>query len=512
MENTSVNTKKKKRLGEMDLTTGNFFWKVPLFALPMALTTLLQLLYTTVDLTTVAQYGGGSLSMSAVGSNTPLINLILSLFVAMAVGVNVAVGNAKGANDKERASKALHSSIIFALLCGITVGILGYFIAPYLLRLMNTPESIFSKATQYLQIYFVGMPFLMIYNFGSQALRALGDSQRPLYILILSGIFNIIFDPILVIYGHMDVAGVAWATVISEAISALLTLLWLFLHKKGYVYLEWKKLRMDKESIKEIVKIGLPAGIQALGFNIPNVLIQSSLYTIDNYTINGVLISQDEIIAGSSASSNIEGYVYAFIDAFAMTAVSFVGQNYGAKKEENIKKVFWDCQIWMMICCLICSLICGFFDEEVLSIFITDGQGIVRANALEAGKQRMYMMIFTYVLDGFMDIFGCYLRGMKHSTTPAMITLIGVTGSRILFLYALFPLPQFHTIFWLYFTYPLSWAIVDIIYIPVTLYIQKKVFRSFHTEETKAPAVADSNELAASSASKLPIKKYSNKK
>ena len=507
MENTE-SVKRHHRLSEMDLTSGNFFWKVPLFALPMALTTLLQLLYTTVDLSTVSQFGGGSLSMAAVGSNTPLINLILSLFVAMAVGVNVTIGNAKGANDKERASRALHSSIIFSVLCGIAVGLLGYFISPYLLKLMDTPDSIFANATTYLRIYFIGMPFLMIYNFGSQALRALGDSQRPLYILIISGLFNIVFDPVFVIYGHMDVAGVAWATVISEAISALLTLLWLFLHKKGYVYLQFKNLKMDSQSIKDIVRIGLPAGIQALGFNIPNVLIQSSLYTISNYAIDGVLISQDEIVAGASASSNIEGYVYAFIDAFAMTAVSFVGQNYGAKNEKNIKKVFWDCQIWMAICCLVCSLICFFLDDEVLGAFITEGNGIVRANALAAGKQRMYMMVFTYVLDGLMDISGSYLRGMKHSTAPAMITLFGVTGSRILFLYLLFPLAQFHTVFWLYFTYPLSWAIVDIIYIPVVLMLQKKVFASFQPgSNSSQPSPSTGN-----ASSPLPVKKYSNKK
>lgn len=503
----TVETKKKShRLTEMDLTNGNFFWKVPLFALPMALTTILQLLYTTVDLYTVANFGGGSLSMSAVGSNNPLINLILSLFVAMAVGVNVVIGNAKGANDKERAEKALHSSLIFALICGFAVALLGYFMAPILLQWMDTPASLLDKATEYLQIYFLGMPFLMVYNFESQALRALGDSKRPLYILLISGAFNVVCDLLFVIYGKMDVAGVAWATVISEAISAVLTILWLSFYKKGYVSLHWKKLKMDKESISGIVKIGLPAGIQALGFNIPNVLIQSSLYTITNYTINGVAISQEEIVSGASASATIEGYVYAFIDAFAMTAVSFVGQNYGAKKEDNIKKIFWYCQLWMAICCLLCSLICYLWDDEILGVFITEDDTVNKVNALAAGKERMYLMVFTYVLDGIMDVCGSYLRGMKHSTTPAMITLFGVTGTRILFLYTLFPLEMFHTIFWLYFTYPLSWAIVDLIYIPVILYIQKKVFRSFH-EGKKEVLPAE-----AGGAKKMPVTKFTNKK
>lgn len=469
------------KIREMDLTTGNLFWKIVIFALPMALTTILQLLYTTVDLYTVANFGGGSNSMSAVGSNTPLINLIISLFVSMAVGCNVAMGNAKGAHDKERAQKVLSTSLIFSLLCGLVVGVLGYFISPYLLDLMDTPDSLMNNATLYLQIYFIGMPFLMVYNFGSQDLRALGDSRRPLYILIISGALNVAFDFIFVIFGKMDVAGVAWATVISEAVSAVLTVLWLSINKKGYVHVIYKELKIDRKSLADIVKVGLPAGVQALGFNIPNVMIQSSLYTITNYTINGSLISQEEIVAGASASSTIENYVYAFIDAFAVTCVSFIGQNYGARNVSNIKKVFWYCQIWMVIFWAICSLFVLIIPNQILGVFITGGDNFNRENALAAGRERMYMMVFTYCLDGIMDIDSSYLRGMRHSTSPAVITLAGVTGSRILFLYTLFPMPYFHTIFWLYFTYPLSWIIVDFIYIPVTLHIQKKVFRQLES-------------------------------
>lgn len=468
---------KKKRSQEMDLTTGNLFWKIPLFALPMALTTILQLLYTTVDLYTVANFGGGSNSMSAVGSNSALINLLVSFFVSIAVGANVALGNAKGANHKDIAENVLHTSLVFSLIVGLVVGVAGYFLAPYLLKLMGTPEEIFSKSVEYLGIYFIGAPFLLVYNFGSQCLRALGDSRRPLYILIISGIVNIACDLIFVIFFHMDVSGVAWATVLSEAVSAILTVLWLWINKNGYVHLTWKEMKMDKQSLLSIIKIGLPAGVQALGFNIPNVLIQSSLYTITNYTIDGVLISQTEIVAGASASSQIEGYVYAFIDAAAMTCVSFVGQNYGARKKENIRKIFWYSMVWMLISWGACTFITLLWPSEVLGIFITDGNGVNRSNALAAGKERLVLMMLTYCLDGFMDVDGQYLRGMKRSTSPALITLIGVTGSRILFLYTLFRLDYFHTIFWLYFTYPLSWAIVDIIYIPVILLSERKIFR-----------------------------------
>ncbi len=462
----------------MDLTNGNLFWKIPLFALPMAFSTILQLLYSTVDLWTVSHYGGGSLSMSAVGSNSPLINLIVTLFVSLAVGANVAMGNAKGANDRNRAQSILSSSMILSLIVGILVGIIGFFLSPLLLKMMNTPEDILSLATDYLQIYFLGLPFLMIYNFGSQVLRALGDSRRPFYFLAISGIINVLFDLLFVIYGKMDVKGVAWATVISEFLSALFIILWLTLNKKGYVRLDFRHLKMDGKSIADILKIGIPAGLQGLGFCIPNVLIQSSLYTIHNYTIHGVLISEDEILSGASASAQVEGYVYAIIEAFALACVSFVGQNYGAGKKENIKKIYFYSLAWMAIGWAICSLLVLLIPNPILSVFITDGKGIDKDNALAAGRERMFMMVFTYILDGFMDISSQYLRGMKHSVAPAIITLVGCTGTRIVFLYTLFLyVDYFHTIFWLYFCYPLSWIFVDLIYIPVCLSITKKTFR-----------------------------------
>lgn len=478
---------RKSIFKEMDLTSGKLFWKLPLFSLPMALTTVLQLLYTTIDLYTVSEYGGGNNSMSAVGSNSALINLIVAFFVSIAVGANVALGNAKGANRQDTAQNVLHTSLIFSLFIGIFVGILGYFLAPYLLRLMGTPDSILENATLYLKIYFIGAPFLLVYNFGSQCLRAIGDSQRPLYILFISGAINIAFDLIFVICFHMDVMGVAIATIMSEAVSAILTILWLSINKKGYVHIKWKELKMDGNCLKNIIRIGLPAGVQALGFNIPNVLIQSSLYTISNYSINGIAISQDEIVAGSSASSQIEGYVYAFIDAVAMACISFVGQNYGARKKDNIRKVFWYSMFWMLIFWGICALIVLLIPYQILGVFITESETVREANALAAGKERMFLMIFTYFLDGIMDVAGQYLRGMKKSTAPALITLIGVTGSRILFLYTLFQLDYFHTIFWLYFTYPLSWIIVDIIYIPVIIILERKVFKSFEVKKEETP-------------------------
>ncbi len=482
MKNSSCT--KVKRSSEMDLTDGNLFWKIPKFALPMAFTTILQLLYTTVDLFTVSKFGGGNNSMSAVGSNTPLINLIVTFFVSFSIGANVVMGNAKGAKDKDRALKILNTSMILSLISGFVVGIVGFFISPYMLKWMNTPEGILTKSTEYLQIYFLGLPFLMVYNYGSQILRALGDSKRPLYILIISGLINVACDFLFVIVFKLDVIGVAWATVLSEVVSAVLIVLWLILNKKAFVRLNILKMKIDRSSMSDILKIGIPSGLQGLGYCIPNVMIQSSLYSITDYQINGTPINIYEIVAGSSASSTIENYVFAFVDAFASAITAFVGQNYGANNKTNIKKTFVYAIFWSLVTWGICSFICCVFPNQVLSVFITEGDNINYQNALMAGKERMIMMVLTYSIDTLMDLSSAYLRGMKHSLAPSINTITCCVGLRIFFLVVLFPLPTFHTIFWLYFVYPLSWTLSVLIFIPLIIIIQKKVFKEID-ERTK---------------------------
>ena len=462
---------------EMDLTVGNLFLKIPMFVLPLMMTTIFQLLYTTIDLWCVSSYGDGAISMSAIGSNSALINLIITVLVSLATGANVCISMAKGANDRIRANKILHTALIVAIVGGVVVSIFGFFMAPVFLKLMGTPSSIIGKATIYLKIYFLGVPMLMIYNFGSQMLRALGDSKRPLYILIISGIFNVAFDLLFVCIFKMDVMGVAIATVISQAVSAILTIGWFVVNKNGFVRLKIAELRVNKKELIEILKIGIPAGLQGLAFCIPNVLIQSSLYTINDYYINGVLISQDEIVAGASASSQIEGYIFAMLDAFAVGLVSFTGQNFGAKKKTNMRKCYWYSFIWMMIFWVCCLILVVLIPEVLLSIFIKKSEGIVISSAIAAGKQRLFIMGFTYFLDGLMDINSDYLRGMKVSTPPAIITMLGCSGTRILFLLTLFKTPQFHTIFWLYAAFPISWILVNLVYIPVVLVSEKKMFK-----------------------------------
>lgn len=479
----------KREEKDNDLTKGNLFFKIPLFALPLALTTIFQLLYTTVDLLTVTYFGGGTLSMTAIGSNSVLINLIITVFTSIPLGANVAMGNAKGAKNQERAERILHTSLIIGLLSGILVGVFGFFLSHYFLEWMGTPTNIIDKSAEYLRIYFIGMPFLMIYNYGSQIMRALGDSKRPFYILTIAGLINVAFDFLFVISFGLDVAGVAWATVLSELVSAVLVILWLSLYKKGFVHITWKKMRIDSFALREILLIGLPAGIQGLAFSIPNVMIQSSLYSITDYVINGESIGMNEIISGASASAQVEGYLFALIDSFSAATVAFVGQNYGARNSKNIRKSFWYSCLWMMIAWGIFALFSGLFPEEMLGIFMNEEEGLNLSNALVAGKERMYIMVFTYWLDGIMGICAAYLRGMRHSTSPAIITLLGCTGLRILFIVTLFNnVAEFHTIFWLYAAFPISWILVDLVYIPTIILTEKKVFAELNRNNDASSA------------------------
>lgn len=471
------------RKSELDLTQGNLFIKTIKFCLPLMLTTIFQLLYTTIDLWTVSKFGGGSLSMTAIGSNGALINLIVTVLVSLSTGANVCISVAKGAQDKEKAERILHTAFVVAFFGGIIFAIIGFFLAPVLLQIMDTPESIIYKATTYLRIYFIGCPMMVTFNFGSQMLRALGDSKRPLYFLIISGLVNVLFDLVFVIKLKMDVAGVAIATIISQVVSAGLVIWWFHHNKRGFVNLHFTKLRIHKQELLEILRIGIPAGLQGLAFSIPNVLIQSSLYTIDSEVIDGIVIGQNEIISGSSASSQLEGYIFAMIDAFAVGCVSITGQNYGAKNSKNMKRGYLFSFAWMSIFWAGCLLVVLIFSMELLQIFIKDSEGIIVHNALLAGRERILLMSFTYILDGLMDLNGCYLRGMKRAGIPALITMIGCTGTRILFLLTIFRLEYFHTIMWLYAAFPISWILVNIVYIFVVPIVQKQTFKLIEEKE-----------------------------
>ena len=427
-----------------DMTTGNLFAKIILLAIPAMLAMMAQLLYTTIDLATVSA-GDGAESMSAIASNTALINLIIVVFTGTSLGANVILSEAKGAGNKEKASNVLHSSLLFALISGIFVGVLGFFISDNLLELMGTEEHYFSKAALYLKIYFCGLPFLMIFNYAAQLLRAQGDSRSPFLALFISGIINVGFDCLFVFPMHLGVAGVALATIIAEAISAVVCVLFLMFGKKNFVNFSFKKLKIHAE-ILEVLKIGLPAGLQGFFFSLPNVFIQSSLYTIDPGNVN--------LENGATASGNVEGYFYAICDAIAVSTMTFIAANIGAKKKDNIKKCALYGLIWGAIFCAIIALIVLVFHRPILSLFVKEEE------AITAGYTRLSIMSYMYFFDFTMAYTGAVLRGMKRSSLPMFTTLICCTVLRIVLILTVFNnVEMFHTVFWLYALFPITWVI-----------------------------------------------------
>ena len=427
-----------------DMTTGNLFAKIILLAIPAMLATMAQLLYTTIDLATVSA-GDGAESMGAIASNTALINLIIVVFTGTSLGANVILSEAMGAGNKEKASNVLHSSMLFALVSGIFVGVLGFFISDNLLELMGTEEHYFAKAALYLRIYFCGLPFLMLFNYAAQLLRAQGDSRSPFLALMISGLVNVGFDFLFVFSMHMGVAGVALATIIAEAISALICILFLIFSKKNYVNLSLKKLKIHSELL-EVLKIGLPAGLQGFFFSLPNVFIQSSLYTIDPGNVN--------LENGATASGNVEGYFYAICDAIAVSTMTFIAANIGAKKKENIKKCAFYGLIWGAIFCTIIAIVILLFHRPILSLFVKEKE------AIDAGYTRLSIMAYLYFFDFAMAYTAAVLRGFKRSKFPMFTTLICCTVLRIVLILTVFNnIEVFHTVFWLYMLFPITWVI-----------------------------------------------------
>ena len=462
--------------GQTDMTSGNLFGKIALFALPLFLTTVMQLLYSTIDLISVQMWGGGDTSMGAIAANGSLINLIIVVFNNMALGSNVAIANAKGAGDKERASRVLHTATLFSFLAGIVVGIVGFFLSDNLLEMMGTEADYVPLATKYLQIYFLGLPALMVYNYAARNMNAMGDSQTPFIILAISGLINIGFDFVFVYFWHLDVIGVGVATVIAEIASAIMALSFLFLRKSNYVSLHWKKLRIHRDSLVEIVRIGLPAGLQGFFFALPNVFVQSKLYTIEPGNL--------DLSNGAIASGQIESYIFAGIQAISSACLAFTAANHGALRKDNIKKVWLYSSLLIGIYTVVCDVLILTIYPYALHLFVSSDA------AVEYGRQRLFVIGLTYTLDGVMDVFASALRGMKKSTYPMLITLIFCTALRILFLETAFNLEFFHNVGWLYAVFPISW-ILSVIGNGVGLLIfAPKIFRQIDEDKAKKEAAA----------------------
>ncbi len=425
----------------IDMLNGSLFKNVIAYTIPIILTGILQLLFNAADLVIVGRFCG-SISVAAVGATTSIINLIVNLFIGLSVGAGVVVAQSIGAGDNKKTHRTIHTAIPTALLGGIILTIIGIGLSETFLKWMDTPEDVLPLSTLYMEIYFAGIIFMMLYNFCASILRAAGDTKSPLIFLTIAGIINVVLNVIFVTLFDLNVAGVALATTISQAVSAILVLLTLA-KRNDSCKLYLSKIRFYKNELFEIIKVGLPAGIQGSLFSISNVIIQSSINSFGSV-----------VMSGNAAALNIEGFVYTILNAFHQTTLNFTGQNVGANQYKRAKKVFLMCLGCVFVIGISISTLVYLFGPQLLSIYITDSP-----EAIECGLVRMSCLFIPFCLLGLMDVSGGGLRGMGVSFIPMVISIIGVCGLRIGWIYTIFQLPQFHTPEWLYHSYTVSWAV-----------------------------------------------------
>lgn len=449
---TMTQAKTKK---EVDLTVRPLFRKIIMFSLPLILTGMLQLLYNAADIIVVGQFAGHT-AMAAVGSTGALVNLVTNLFIGLSVGALAAAAKWVGAKNPDAADKVVHTAVTVSVIGGVAVGLFGFFASKWMLGLMSTPDSVLPLSTLYLKIFFVGMPFNLLYNFGASILRACGDTKRPLVILSLAGVVNIILNIVLVAGFRMSVAGVAIATTVSQLISAVLVVL-VLMRREGYGRLSLKKLRIHKSALVDIVKIGLPAGIQSTIFSLSNVIIQSSINSFG-----------DVAMAGNAAAANIESFVYVSMNSVSQACLTFTGQNYGAAKPKNIQLALLQCILFGTGVGLVLGISAYLASSALLYLYNTDPE------VIRYGAQRMSVISTTYFLCGIMEILVGALRGIGHSVTPMIVSIVGVCGVRILWIYTLFAAER--NLIMLYLSYPVSWLFTLLAHLVCYLIVRRKEF------------------------------------
>ncbi|MCH5204420.1 MAG: MATE family efflux transporter [Oscillospiraceae bacterium] len=443
---------------EMDMCSGSVLKKMLMFSLPLMASGVLQLLFNAADVIILGRFAGDN-SMGAVGSTSSLINLLTNLFVGLAVGVNVVAARAHGANSASDMHEAVHTSMLLSIICGIILAVVGFVFSPQILKLMNAAESQLPLASQYLRIYFLGTPALVVYNFGSAILRAVGDTKRPLYFLTTAGVLNLLLNILFVVAFSMDVAGVALATVISQCLSAALTVICI-MREQGEIHLDLRKLCINKRVLIGVIKVGLPAGVQGCIFSMSNVLIQSSVNLFGDITVDG-----------NSAAQSIEGFIYMAMNTFYQAAISFTGQHVGAKRYDRIPRIL----LCSLGCVIVTGLVLGWsayiFGDKLLSIY-SDSTEVI-----EAGINRVRVICTTYALCGMMDVMVGMMRGLGYSTVPMIMSLIGACGLRILWLATAFQIPEFHNTFTIYASYPISWAITFLAHVICYSVIWRRIRR-----------------------------------
>ncbi|MBQ1849128.1 MAG: MATE family efflux transporter [Lachnospiraceae bacterium] len=447
---------KKRKSYEIDMCNGPLLGKIVVFYLPLMLSGVLQLLFNAADIIVVGQFAGDE-ALAAVGSTSSLINLLVNIFIGLSVGTNVLVARYFGAGQKKELSEMVHTSVLTALVSGVFLIFVGFFIARPALTLMGVPEDVIDMSILYIRIYLAGMPVMMAYNFGSAILRAVGDTKRPLYYLLTAGVVNVVLNLIFVIVFQMSVAGVALATVISQGLSAYLVLRCLMKTESDY-QLVLSKLHINWDKLLKMIAIGIPAGLQGSLFSISNVLIQSSVNSFGKI-----------VMAGNTAASNIEGFVYTSMNALYQTSISFTGQNYGAKKFDRIGKILVICQVLVIGVGLILGNGAYLFGGTLLKLYTDNPE------AISYGVRRLSVICTTYCLCGMMDVIVGSIRGMGYGIMPMLVSLTGACLFRVIWIFTVFQ--SIHTLECLYMSYPISWALtfsVHLVCFLVVFQIQKK--------------------------------------
>ena len=435
---------------------GPLFWNIILYTIPIILTSLLQLLFNAADLVVVGRFCG-SVSVAAVGATGSLTNLMVNFFIGLSVGAGVTVAHGLGSHEDTVVSNTVHTALPTALVSGVFLTFIGIAFSETFLRLMGTPDNVLPLSAIYMKIYFAGVTFTMVYNFCAAILRAAGDTKSPLIFLTLAGVVNVILNVVFVRAFHMNVAGVALATTISQGISAVLVVFAL-MRRTDACKLELKKMRFHKVQLAKILRIGLPAGIQSSLFAISNVMIQSSVNSFG-----------DIFMSGNAAASNIEGFVYVSLNAFHQTAVNFIGQNAGAKQYKRVYKTLWICLGCVVAVGLTLGSLAYALGPTLLSIYITDSQ-----EAIGYGMVRLAYICLPYFLCGLMDVSTGALRGLGASFAPMVISILGVCGLRIGWIYSIFQIPEFHTPECLYFSYTVSWTITFLCQMAAFIIVYRK--------------------------------------
>jgi len=449
----------------LDMTEGPVFSQIIFFALPIMLSSILQLLFNAADTIVVGRFAGSE-ALAAVGSVGSLNNLIISLFIGLSVGANVLVARFTGSRESKNVSETVHTAVLLSLVGGVLLTVVGFILARPLLHMMGSPDDVIDLAVLYVRILFLGMPVQMLYNFCAAVLRAVGDTKRPLYFLTVAGVINVILNLIFVICFRMSVAGVALATIISQAVSALLVTHSLML-MDGPTKLHLRRLHFNRRMLREIIRIGLPAGIQSSVFSLSNVVIQSSVNSFGSV-----------VIAGNAASSNIGTFIYQAMNTFQQAITCFAGQNIGAHKPRRILSSMKASMVWAVLFGVVLGSLSCVFGEPLLGLYSSDPAVIA------AGMERQIIVCAPYFLCGMMDVMTGVLRGIGYSLLPMIVSILGACAFRILWVMTVFAAVP--TLGCLMISYPVSWALTFIVLLLLFIPIWKRVKSHFTEEELAA--------------------------